>query len=225
EMLSGVVVISGKDSVQHQGVSLTVEGTVNLQLSAKSVGVFEAFYNSVKVRLCLAHRQSIVRRRVVVFACWLAPQKGKLTPSPVDFTITPDTLQNVKERALLPKFLIRGHLNSTNCVITQPLTGELVVESSEAAIKSIELQLVRVETCGCAEGYARDATEIQNIQIADGDVCRSLSVPIYMVFPRLFTCPTLETTNFKVEFEVNVVVLLHPDHLITENFPLKLCRM
>uniref|UniRef100_A0A4X1TRM8 VPS26 endosomal protein sorting factor C n=1 Tax=Sus scrofa TaxID=9823 RepID=A0A4X1TRM8_PIG len=153
------------------------------------------------------------------------PQKGKLTPSPVDFTITPDTLQNVKERALLPKFLIRGHLNSTNCVITQPLTGELVVESSEAAIKSIELQLVRVETCGCAEGYARDATEIQNIQIADGDVCRSLSVPIYMVFPRLFTCPTLETTNFKVEFEVNVVVLLHPDHLITENFPLKLCRM
>lgn len=52
------------------------------------------------------------------------------------------------QRALLPKFLIRGHLNSTNCVITQPLMGELVVESSEAAIRSIELQLVRVETCG-----------------------------------------------------------------------------
>lgn len=27
-----------------------MEGSVNLQLSAKSVGVFEAFYNSVKVR-------------------------------------------------------------------------------------------------------------------------------------------------------------------------------
>lgn len=51
---------------------------------------------------------------------------------------------------------------------------------------------------GCAEGYARDATEIQNIQIAEGDVCHGLSIPIYMVFPRLFTCPTLETTNFKV---------------------------
>ncbi|KAM6382792.1 vacuolar protein sorting-associated protein 26C isoform 3-T3 [Alca torda] len=152
-------------------------------------------------------------------------QKGKLTPSPVDFTITPETLQNVKERASLPKFLIRGHLSSTNCIITQPLTGELVVENAEAAVKSIELQLVRVETCGCAEGYARDATEIQNIQIADGDVCRGLPIPIYMVFPRLFTCPTLETTNFKVEFEVNIVVLLHDDHLITENFPLKLCRM
>ncbi|ELR53671.1 Down syndrome critical region protein 3 [Bos mutus] len=278
EMLSGVVVISGKDSIQHQGLSLTVEGTVNLQLSAKSVGVFEAFYNSVKpiqvinstiemvkpgkfpggkteipfefplhvksnkvlyetyhgvfvniqYTLRCDMRRSLLAKdltKTCEFIVHSTPQKGKWTPSPVDFTITPDTLQNVKERALLPKFLIRGHLNSTNCVITQPLTGELVVESSEAAIKSIELQLVRVETCGCAEGYARDATEIQNIQIADGDVCRGLSIPIYMVFPRLFTCPTLETTNFKVEFEVNIVVLLHPDHLITENFPLKLCRM
>uniref|UniRef100_A0A2K6AYN3 Vacuolar protein sorting-associated protein 26C n=1 Tax=Macaca nemestrina TaxID=9545 RepID=A0A2K6AYN3_MACNE len=251
EVLSGVVVISSKDSVQHQGVSLTMEGTVNLQLSAKSVGVFEAFYNSVKpiqiinstiemvkpgkfpsgkteipfefplhakgnkvlyetyhgvfvniqYTLRCDMRRSLLAKdltKTCEFIVHSAPQKGKFTPSPVDFTITPETLQNVKERALLPKFLLRGHLNSTNCVITQPLTGELVVESSEAAIRSVELQLVRVETCGCAEGYARDATEIQNIQIADGDVCRGLSVPIYMVFPRLFTCPTLETTNFKV---------------------------
>jgi len=42
------------------------------------------------------------------------------------------------------------------------------------------------------------ATEIQNIQIAEGDVCRNLSLPIYMIFPRLFTCPTLATNNFKV---------------------------
>lgn len=55
-----------------------------------------------------------------------------------------------------------------------------------------------IPAAGCAEGYARDATEIQNIQIAEGDVCHGLPIPIYMVFPRLFTCPTLETTNFKV---------------------------
>lgn len=83
-------------------------------------------------------------------------------------------------------------------------------------IKSVDLQLVRVETCGCAEGYARDgeldplvdflsssflfliATEIQNIQIGDGDICRGISIPIYMVFPRLFSCPTLVTSNFKI---------------------------
>lgn len=33
-----------------------------------------------------------------------------------------------------------------------------------------------------------------------------------------------EPRLFSTEFEVNVVVLLHADHLITENFPLKLCR-
>ncbi|XP_029374498.1 vacuolar protein sorting-associated protein 26C isoform X4 [Echeneis naucrates] len=153
------------------------------------------------------------------------PQKAKVAPNPVTFTITPDTLQNTRERSSLPKFLIRGHLDATNCVISQPLTGEVVVENSDVPIKSIELQLVRVETCGCAEGYARDATEIQNIQIGEGDVCHGLSIPIYMVFPRLFTCPTLETTNFKVEFEVNIVIVLHDDHLITENFPLKLNRV
>ncbi|NIG58285.1 Down syndrome critical region protein 3 [Pontoporia blainvillei] len=241
-MLSGVVVVSGKDSVQHQGVSLTSEGAVNLQLSAKSVGVFEAFYNSVKpvqiinstiemvklgkfpsgkteipfefplhvkellcakpwlimlphwvltkYTLCCDMRRSLLAKdltKTCEFIIHSAPQKGKLTPSPVDFTVTPETLKNVKERALLPKFLIRGHLNSTNCVITNPLTGELVVESSEATIKSIELQLVHMETCSCAEGYARDATEIQNFQIANGDVCQGLSVPMHMVFPQLFT--------------------------------------
>lgn len=72
------------------------------------------------------------------------------------------------------------------------------IHHTEVAVKSIEIQLVRVETCGCAEGYSRDATEIQNIQIADGNIATKLQIPIYMTFPRLFTCPTLLTKNFKV---------------------------
>ncbi len=68
------------------------------------------------------------------------------------------------------------------------------------------------------------ATEIQNIQIADGDVVRGMNIPIFMVFPRLFTCPTLATRTFKIEFEINLVVLLQDGHLITENFPIRLVR-
>ncbi|XP_061819024.1 vacuolar protein sorting-associated protein 26C [Nerophis lumbriciformis] len=278
ESVAGVIVLSCKEALQHHGIFLSMEGLVNLQLSSKSVGVFEAFYNSVKpipliscstevakagkvpggkteipfefplntkgnkalyetyhgvfVNIQYTLRCDLKRSllakdlsRNCEFIVHCQPQKEKLAATPINFTITPDTLQNIRERSSLPKFLIRGHLDTTNCVINQPLTGEVVVESSDIPIKSIELQLVRVETCGCAEGYARDATEIQNIQIAEGDVCRALPIPIYMVFPRLFTCPTLETTNFKVEFEVNVVIVLHDDHLITENFPLKLCRV
>ena len=33
---------------------------------------------------------------------------------------------------------------------------KIVIESCETGIKSIEIQLVRVETCGCAEGFAKD---------------------------------------------------------------------
>ncbi|XP_064561282.1 vacuolar protein sorting-associated protein 26C isoform X2 [Zonotrichia leucophrys gambelii] len=194
EILSGVVVITSKDTVQHQGISLTMEGSVNLQLSAKNVGVFEAFCNTAKPIQIISSTIEMVKpgklpsgkteipfefplqmkgnkvlyetyhgvfvniqytlrcdlRRSLLakdltktceFIVHSLSQKGKLLPSPVDFTITPETLQNVKERASLPKFLIRGHLNSTNCVITQPLTGELQVESAEAAVRSIELQL------------------------------------------------------------------------------------
>ena len=42
------------------------------------------------------------------------------------------------------------------CDIEQPLQGTITVEHSAKPIKSVELQLVRVETCGCAEGYVVD---------------------------------------------------------------------
>lgn len=49
EMLSGMVVISSKDSFQHQGVSLTMEGIINLQLISKSGVCLKPFANSVKL--------------------------------------------------------------------------------------------------------------------------------------------------------------------------------
>ncbi|BFZ14327.1 hypothetical protein BsWGS_17366 [Bradybaena similaris] len=277
EVLAGVVVIQSKSELQHQGITLATEGMVNMQLSAKSVGVFEAFYNSLKPIQLLIYTLEVAKpgklppgKTEIPFEVPLKPKAGKALyetyhgvfvniqylvrvdmkrsllnkdlqkqtefiieyksqeekakPKLINFTITPETLTNVKEKQNVPKFKVKGHLDSSCLQITKPLTGELTVELCEAAIKSIEIQLVRVETCGCAEGYAKDATEIQNIQIADGDVARNIAIPIYMVFPRLFTCPSLSTNNFKVDFEINVVIVFADDHLVTENFPLKLTR-
>uniref|UniRef100_A0A4W6DJ15 Vacuolar protein sorting-associated protein 26C n=1 Tax=Lates calcarifer TaxID=8187 RepID=A0A4W6DJ15_LATCA len=239
EAVTGVIVLVCKEPLQHHGISLSMEGLVNLQLSSKSVGVFEAFYNSVKpIQLISSNievakagkipggkteipfefplqtkgnkvlyetyhgvfvniqytlrcdmKRSLLAKdlsRNCEFIVHCQPQKAKVAPTPVNFTITPDTLQNIRERSALPKFLIRGHLDATNCVISQPLTGELVVENSDVPIKSIELQLVRVETCAAGVLNAC-CVQIQNIQIAEGDICHGLSIPIYMVFPRLFT--------------------------------------
>lgn len=45
------------------------------------------------------------------------------------------------------------------------LLAELTIKKCPVDIKSIELQLVRVETCAYMEGDARELTEIQNIQV------------------------------------------------------------
>lgn len=48
DTVSGVVIVRSDSKISHQGISLNVEGAVNLQLSARSVGLFEAFYSSIK---------------------------------------------------------------------------------------------------------------------------------------------------------------------------------
>lgn len=279
DVVAGVIVVSSNGDLQHQGIMLTVDGAVTLQLSAKSVGLFEAFYNSLKPIHLINYSLEIAKpgklpsgKTEIPFEVPLKPKGNKTLyetyhgvfinvqysikvdikrsllskdlqkqiefivenktsskdeknkSKSIPFTISPETLTNIKEKNNVPKFKIKGKLTSSVLNITEPLTGELMVESCHAQIKSIEIQLVRVETCGCAEGYAKDATEIQNIQIADGDISRGILVPIYMIFPRLFTCPTLSTNNFKIDFEINVVVVFKDDHLVTENFPIRLVR-
>jgi len=149
-------------------------------------------------------------------------QKAK----PFQFKVSPESLQNVKDssKSRIPKFLFEGSLERTTCSIYHPFTGELVIKQCDVDIKSIELQLVRVESCTYMEGEAREATEIQNIQIADGNVVRGLAIPIHMVFPRLFTCSTTISKAFKVEFEVNLIILFADSHMVTENFPIKIYR-
>eukprot|EP01111_Echinosteliopsis_oligospora_P018141 TRINITY_DN815_c0_g1_i1.p1 TRINITY_DN815_c0_g1~~TRINITY_DN815_c0_g1_i1.p1 ORF type:complete len:326 (-),score=88.05 TRINITY_DN815_c0_g1_i1:7-984(-) len=278
ELLSGVVVVSTKGAMSHAGITIVMEGSVQLLLSAKSVGLFDAFYNSIKPVQLLQYSVTVAEpgklpdgvselpfefqleplqgqqlydtyhgvfvniqyslrcdmkrgllakdvQRTLEFIIEVPSPKSAVSPK-VPFTITPETLENIKKasRKNVPNFKLTGDLSSAVCSIEDPFTGNVVLESSDAIIKSVELQLVRVETCGCADGYAKEATEIQNIQIADGDICRGLEIPIYMVFPRLFTCSTVAAKTFKIEFEVNLVVMLDDGHLITENFPIKLVR-
>lgn len=279
ESITGLILIQTNSDIKHDGIFLTMEGCVNLQLSSKTVGIFEAFYNSVKPIQLVQYTLDVAPsgkipsgKTEIPFDLPLKPRGSKTLyetyhgvfvniqymircdikrsflakdvskslefivedkTSPklsneqtkaVPFKIMPESLHNTRERSNLPRFCISGKLNSLCCKLSEPLTGEVIIEHCEAVIKSIELQLVRVETCGCAEGYSRDATEIQNIQIGEGSVCTGLPIPIYMIFPRLFTCPSLTTSNFKVEFEVNLIIVFEDDYLVTENFPIILTR-
>ncbi|KAL9643967.1 hypothetical protein ABK040_005435 [Willaertia magna] len=145
---------------------------------------------------------------------------------PKSFTLTPSTLQNVVKHANIPEYEIKGHLNSVYCDIAKPFEGEIEVIKASSRIKSLELQLVRVETCSVNDGGSvKEATEIQNIQLGEGNVFKGLKIPIYMVFPRLFTSPTLiSTNNFRIQFEMNVIAIFADGFQITENFPIILYR-
>ncbi len=295
ELVSGTLIVTSKGSMTHSGIKLQVEGTVTLTLSARSIGLFEAFYSSLKpiqlmsteidissggkvkdgvtefpfefplravpgeelfdtyhgvyvnvnymitancIRGLMAKNITKQREFLVelppdnassaVSSPSLPKQIKPANPNakPFHFKVTPDSLQNVREssKKKIPDFLFEGYLNQTHCSLPEPLTGELVIKKCAVEIKSIELQLVRIESCTYMEGEAREATEIQNIQIAEGNVVRGLPIPIYMVFPRLFTCSSTIAKQFKIEFEVNLIVLFADSHMITENFPLVLSR-
>ena len=62
---------------------------------------------------------------------------------------------------------------------------------------------MRVETF---EGKTQ-ATEVQNIQVADGDCINDIEIPCYMLFPKIYSCATCEHKQFKIEFQVNIIVI------------------
>lgn len=279
-----VVITSPQGSLKHSAIKLHVEGKVTLQLSARSIGLLEAFYSSlqpvqlldfdlvvssggkcqpgqteypfqfvlapstssqslydtyhgvyvnvqytasVEVERGLMSKNLLNNKEFIVEL--LADEELKRSQQKAEqfkFKIAPSSLQNVKasSRSKIPEFKFEGYLDHTTCSINESFSGKLVIKKCAVDIKSIELQLVRVESCTYMEGEAREATEIQNIQIADGNIVRDLALPIYMVFPRLFTCTTAISKSFKIEFEVNLIVLFADNHMVTENFPIKIFR-
>ena len=147
----------------------------------------------------------------------------------------------------LPDVLVRGTLDTALACIDEPFTGELVVEKCDDSVRSIDLQLVRVETISAqhrlcspvrtdseygvcwlwcdavtADGNVREPTEVQNLQIADGVVTPGLTLPIHMVLPRLFTCSSTAAKMLQIDFEVNVIVQMDGGLQMTENIPIKL---
>ena len=76
----------------------------------------------------------------------------------------------------------------------EPFDGHIITKESEYVIKSVEVQLVRVEVFE-NKTYA---TEVQNIQVADGDVIRDMEIPLYMLFPKIYSCASFKHPKFEV---------------------------
>ncbi|XP_028181830.1 Down syndrome critical region protein 3 homolog isoform X2 [Glycine soja] len=123
-----------------------------------------------------------------------------LSPEMAIFYITQDT----QRHPLLPE--LKSGKICTQCSLSGPISGELTVETSAVPIHSIDLQLFRVESILLGEKIVTETSLVQTTQIADGDVCRNMTLPIYVIVPRLLTCPTTLAGPFSVEFKVAIVI-------------------
>jgi hypothetical protein len=145
---------------------------------------------------------------------------------PYEFEVSPKTLEKIKiSQEKMPNFKINCRIENTNCDLNSTFDGYVIVRESEVAIKSLELQFVRNETVILAGGETiSDISEIQNLQIGDGDVNRDVEIPLFMIFPRFFSCATIETKIAKATFEMNLILVLVNGLVITENFPINTWR-
>jgi len=89
-----------------------------------------------------------------------------------------------------------------------------MVKNTSHPLKSVSLQLIRVESINSQEGTMKEASEIQNTQLAVGNVAKGLEIPIHVVFPRLFTSPSISTPGFQLDFEVQGSIT---DHSLPES--------
>ena len=121
---------------------------------------------------------------------------------PYDFTISPTSLEKVKiSQSKVPKFFISCKVENTNCDMNNYFFGYVNIKECDIQIKSIECQLVRNEVVNLSNGdEITEVSEIQNLQIGDGDVIRGIDIPLYMVFPRFFSCASLTTKITRVKY-------------------------
>lgn len=108
--------------------------------------------------------------------------------------------------AKLSRFLVVGKLDNVNCAVDEPVTGHLILKEFGDDIASIEAQLVRVETYEKEGTMVTEHTEVQNLQIADGNIPVNLELPIYVILPRYFSCASFDTQNVCV-IQLNITSL------------------
>ena len=143
------------------------------------------------------------------------------------FTLNPKKIESNKltDQNLMPKFEIDCFLENINCCVDKPFNGFCNIKECSTQIKSIELQFLRNEKI-LAKDFTgmSEVSEIQNLQIGDGDVVRNLEIPVFMTFPRGFCCANLENKDVCISFEMNLIIVLVNGVVIMENYPVNLWR-
>ena len=102
--------------------------------------------------------------------------------------------------------------------------GMLTIDSTDTPVKVINLQLIRVEGIEAGGEKFLEKTEIQLIEVCDGNITPKLEVPIYMLFPKYHCCPSMRYGGFSVDFEVSLQVVFKGGLSVSCTQPIKILR-
>ncbi|CAD8095605.1 unnamed protein product [Paramecium primaurelia] len=196
------------------------------------VGVYVAIAYEIQVELILNNGIAVRNSTPFYVQCLGIDKIGQqinfkeLQLKQEQFIITPDRLlgnQSVQNKQNA-KFKIHGIIDSAICQFQEGFNGSVNVEECESEIRTIDLQMIRVEKLENRFGKVLEATEIQLIQIVDGNITKGIQVPFNMIFPKFFSCSNFQFKEFSVDFEVNLVVIMYDGFKITLNFPIHIIR-
>lgn len=211
-------------------------------------GVFESYmgmYIDVRYTASVELKRGALHRNVNHVANFSVINPGQAYDAsnvhgpPIEFDFSPPEAS--KDGKV---FRLRGRIDASRMDCSAPLTGWVEVISTPIPIRFIKLQLIRVEEAVMSgektgkDRSAREATEIQSVFVAQGDVVRAINadaandskpsptrIPLFTIFPRNFTAPTLLTATYRVEYELNLeVTFVDTPIKVTQNLPIRLWR-
>ncbi|XWS37567.1 hypothetical protein CRYUN_Cryun19dG0054800 [Craigia yunnanensis] len=174
---------------------MAFKASVNLQVRGGSAGVIESFYGVVKPITILSKIIEIKPSGKIVpgtteipFSIILRnPKEDNLERFYETFHGTNISIKDTQRHHILPElksggFRITGRI-STQCLMLEPLSGELTVEASSLPICSIDIHLLCVESILLGEKIITETSFIQTTQVADGDVCHNMTANICCTSP------------------------------------------
>ncbi len=143
-----------------------------------------------------------------------------------DFTSASSKRSRKAHDIAMPEYHITGSIDKVHIDIDTALSGQIKIERCSVPVTSVEIQLARCESCASEtrQDKGREITEVQNIQIGDGDVLRDWDIPVFMKFPRWYTCPAIRTPNLRVDFEISLVVTFEGRTQVSQIVPIHLYR-
>ncbi|KAJ0749935.1 putative vacuolar protein sorting protein 26 related protein [Helianthus annuus] len=187
--LRGNIITRLPSSISHRGIHLTLNASVNLQVRGGSAGFIESIYGVLKPIRIVKKSIQVQPSGKISAGTTQIPFSIILNDGGKDDKFY-ETFhgENISIQYLLNVDVVRGYLHKslsatvefivesefggfkisgricTQCLVSDPLVGELTVEASAVPVYSIDIHLLRVESIMVGENIATETSIVQTTQ-------------------------------------------------------------